>query len=153
VRGDVEGAIEYLQNALRDTDKEIHEAVYHALEIVSQLLVQFGDPLAARAHLSLLASLTPRNEQRDALEILFRMLASPTIPLLLKQQFVMMRPPEDVVWRDACQAALGAAGLGFTIWTHSLDDGTEQSLSVAPFVMPDKEGGVAVGAGLKLVGW
>ena len=53
----------------------------------------------------------------------------------------------------ACQAGLGAAGLGITIWTNVLDDGSEQSLSVAPFVMPDKEGGVAVGAGIKLAGW
>ncbi len=51
------------------------------------------------------------------------------------------------------QAGLGAAGLGFTIWSSVLDDGTEQSLSVAPFVMPDKEGGVTVGAGIKLAGW
>jgi len=119
VRGDIEGAIEYLQNALRDTDEVMHEAVFHALEIVSQLLVEFGETLAARAHLGLLIKLTPPQARQSIFEVLLRMLSNPSIPLLLKQQFTLMNPPEDVVWRDACQAALDRAEHG--VWAEALE--------------------------------
>ncbi len=117
-KGEIDDAIDTLQNAFRDTDKEIHEVVYDALGIVSQLLVRMGDVLAARAHLSLLAAISPPEERAETMQMLLRLLAVPSVPLLLKQRYELRSCPEDVVWRDAFQAALELAGRG--VWAEAL---------------------------------
>ena len=118
-RGEVRDAVQCLQTAFGASDKHIHQVVYDALEIVSQLLIHAGDILAARAHLSLLAALTPRGEDNEAMGMLLRMLALPSVPVLLKEQLELTGPPDDVLWRDACQAALDLAGSG--VWAEALD--------------------------------
>ncbi len=59
----------------------------------------------------------------------------------------------DYFTLGAIQAGLGAAAFGITVWSHVLDDGTEQSLSLSPLVLPDNKGHAALGVGLKIAGW
>jgi tetratricopeptide (TPR) repeat protein len=118
-KGEIDDAIDCLQNALRDSDSEIHEIVYNALDVVCQTLMQLGDVLAARAHLSLQAAIAPPSEKQEIMGRLLRLVGSANVPLLLKQRFELDEVHADVLWRDAFQTALQTAAKG--IWGEAFD--------------------------------
>ena len=49
--------------------------------------------------------------------------------------------------------ALGVSNLVFTVWTSNLPERQERKLTLAPMIMPDTRGRLAVGVGLWLVDW
>jgi tetratricopeptide (TPR) repeat protein len=117
-QGDQEAAVEHLQLAFQESPSAIHEMVHEALGVVANLLLQTHHFLAARAHLSLLAGIHRHDEHNEALEMLVQMNAAPAIALLLKQRHELAAPAADVLWRDACEAALELVARG--AWAEAL---------------------------------
>jgi len=116
-QADRDGAVAKLQRALAHDSREIHEIVYEAIGAVAQLLVQTGDVIAARAHLGRMVDMAPE-EDTGPRELLMRLDGAPNVPLLLKQDWDLSPPPPEVLWRDACLAALASAERG--AWSEAL---------------------------------
>jgi len=110
-------ALERLQRAQAEEASEMHEIVYEAMGAVTQLLVQTGDILAARAHLLRMLDLAPE-EDRGPRELLMQLDGSPQVPILLKQDWDLAMPPEDALWKDAFEAALTCSLRG--AWSEGL---------------------------------
>jgi len=108
---DSDTAVDHLQRALAGFAGSMHEIVYEAIGIVAHLLLQKGDVLAAQGHLILQMALMPEEDTR-AFESLIRLHSSPQMPLLLKQNITLVDPPEDVAWKEKCEAALTSANYG-----------------------------------------
>ena len=110
-------AVARLQRALADPAEEIHEIVYEAIGAVAHLLIQTGDVIAARAHLARMVDMLPEGDSGPR-QLLVRLDGSPSVPLLLKQDWDLSPPPAEALWRDACQAALEVAERG--AWSEAL---------------------------------
>ncbi len=110
-------AVARLQRALAEPSQEIHEMVYEAIGAVAHMLVQTGDLIAAQAHLGRMVDMAPESDSGPR-ELLVQLDGAPNVPLLLKQDWDLSPSPPDVLWRDACQAALESAERG--AWSEAL---------------------------------
>ena len=59
----------------------------------------------------------------------------------------------DMLWIAIPHFALGALGIGVTIWGSQDPDQATPKVSLRPLVLADNQGQPAVGVGLGVVGW
>ncbi len=103
-------AIDALQQALSLSPSPLPGTVVDVLSSVPQALLATGQIAAARGHLLLLASLMPKNE--EIVSLLFRLNASPSVPLLFKEDPDLRAAPESASWKQAFTEAMQPAGRG-----------------------------------------
>lgn len=111
-------AIAPLQKAFDHLGSEVPGRTYEALGAVGQALMIEGEFFAARAHLSLQSSIARGKDSRPT-TLLMRVLSSPQIPLLLKDDWQPVPAPDDVPWRDEFNQALEASASG--CWQRAAD--------------------------------
>ncbi len=112
-------AIGLLQTALEKCDEQIPAQVYDAIGLVAQALVAENQLIAARAHLVLQLGMSGTQDQQP-LQLLMRLNASTSVPLLAKQDLPLVPPPDDVLWKNSFNEALLPAMRG--AWRKAADD-------------------------------
>ena len=103
-------AMSPLQQSLAAVGGELPGRVYEMLGMVGQVLVLEGNFLAARAVLSLQATIEA-NDSRP-IELLARMNLSPSIPPWVKDERWLADCPSDVPWRDEFRSAVAPVQKG-----------------------------------------
>jgi len=102
-----------LQDALERVGDDMPQRVFEALGAVGQALLVEGDLIAARGHLLMYAQIAPEGDNR-ALELLLRMNLQSGLPLLMRDQQILIELPaedsgESIRWRaefeEACRLA------------------------------------------------
>jgi Flp pilus assembly protein TadD len=111
VQGDTDTAVAQLQRALEQAGGNLPGMTYLALGLVGQMLLRQEDFLAAFGHLSLQVN-CGREKAKQATELLLRLNASPSIPLLLKRDMQLDAAVSAAVPRAALEEALTLAGQG-----------------------------------------
>ena len=86
-------AVGRLQDALELTDDDMPQRVFEAIGAVGHALLIDGDMIAARAHLLLYAGVAPEGDNR-ALELLLRLNLQGGLPLLLRDNLMVMDCPQ-----------------------------------------------------------
>ncbi|RIK75071.1 MAG: hypothetical protein DCC67_15770, partial [Planctomycetota bacterium] len=86
-------AVAKLQDALERSSNDMQERVFEAIGAVGHSLLIDGDVVAARAHLTLYASVAPAGDER-ALELLLQLNLQSGLPLLLRDNLRLQDPPE-----------------------------------------------------------
>ncbi len=104
-------AIPILQDALERCTEQIPAQVYDAIGLVARALVAENQLFAARAHLVLQLGMTGAKDQQP-LEVLMRLNASPSVPLLAKQELSPPSPPDDAIWKNSYNEALSPIARG-----------------------------------------
>jgi len=94
-----------LQDALEKCDNQIPAQVYDAIGVVAQMLLTDHRLFAARAHLVLQLGMSNMQDEQ-ALQLLLRLNATPSVPLLVKQDMVIAPPPDDAMWKAAYTKAI-----------------------------------------------
>lgn len=97
VAGDSAGALDSLQLALEHYDRTISRGVMNAIRIVGALLHSMGNPLAARAHLTLYSSLSTTPDEEVG-QLLLHSYSDPDTPILLKHDYDLPVAPEGGSW-------------------------------------------------------
>ncbi|MBX7165164.1 MAG: hypothetical protein K1X74_02330 [Pirellulales bacterium] len=113
-RGELREAIELVQQALVRGENQIPRAVPDALEVITTVLAQRGDLIAAIAHTELYLAMLP--DEQEMQMALARLEAAPA-PLLLKEQRSL--EPLDDLKSPAAAEALELAHRG--AWAQAAD--------------------------------
>ena len=111
ISGELETAVERLQESLEYVEDALPSLVYSAIATLASALLEAGLLLAARGHLMMLASLT-REKKNPALEMLMQLNRTEEIPLLLKQDHQFEPCAHDAPWRGEFEAAMRSARRG-----------------------------------------
>lgn len=111
VKGNVESAVERLQEALENTDDGMLRIVYSAIVLVANALIEAGKLLAGRGHLLLHAGFGGE-ENSPAIETLVQLNMTPGLPVLFKQDFQFVECPAGVPWHGEFNAAMRSARRG-----------------------------------------
>jgi tetratricopeptide (TPR) repeat protein len=114
-------AVSHLQDALQRVDNDMPQRVFEALGAVGQALLVEGDLIAARGHLLMYAGLAPEGDNR-ALELLLRMNLQSGLPLLMRDQQVLVElsqedSGEPTPWRPEFEEASRLARRG--LWRRA----------------------------------
>ena len=104
-KGDFPTAVVELQKAIECSDTELSLAVYETMGLVGQGLMRSGNLVAGRAHTLMQAMLAPEDDNRPT-EVLERLNKVGGVPLMLKQDWRLVPPPDDAPWAEAYRAAL-----------------------------------------------
>ncbi|MGB6045411.1 MAG: hypothetical protein WBF93_19805 [Pirellulales bacterium] len=98
-------AVEPLQRALEAIEgDELPTRVYAAIGFVAECLLNEAEILAAHAHLNLQAGISGSKDS-NVVSMIMSLVASPQLPLLLKQGFVLDTAPRKARWRRIFQEA------------------------------------------------
>ena len=124
-QGDLEGAIEDLQQAMEHLHGMLPPTIYGAIGVVAQTLLQAGDVLAARGHLLMQAGLAGAQDE-NPVRLLIRINMLREIPLLLKQDYMYSDCPAGVEWADEFEAAKAIALRGAWIAACEALDALEE---------------------------
>ena len=107
-QGNTLGGLESLVRAIEASGQSMPARVYEAMTPLASMLLADGEVLPARALLMVQAEIAGPDDQRP-LQLLMRVLNSPQVPLLLKEDPVWQRAPEGAAWRGEFDQALGLA--------------------------------------------
>lgn len=107
-RGNLDEAVDLLQQAMEYVENAIPPSLYTALSTLAQALLGSGDILAVRGHLSLAAALSQGEDERP-LALLMAVDRAPEISPLLKEDFGLSEAPAGVPWEGEFKAALNPA--------------------------------------------
>jgi tetratricopeptide (TPR) repeat protein len=110
-KGNFDGAIENLQQALESVDEHLAGITYSAIAIVAAGLVATGKYLAGRGHLMFQAAVAGDKDSQPV-ETLMRLAQSPLIPVPIKQEFRYSEAPAGVAWQGEFSAAMKSARRG-----------------------------------------
>jgi hypothetical protein len=103
-------ALGYLQRAIVISQDRMHGRLYEAMAVLSRVLAAEGQFLAARA-LTLL-QLTLHRDDREPLEFMVQLNASPAVPLVVKDDRMMAEAPAGAAWKPAFDKAMELSNLG-----------------------------------------
>ncbi len=120
-------AIPLLQDALEKCHEQVPAQVYDAIGLVAQGLVAENQLIAARAHLVLQLGMSGTQDQQP-LQLLMRLNASTSVPLLAKQDLPLVPPPDDALWKSSFNESLAPAMRG--AWRKAADDLTALAAKV-----------------------
>jgi tetratricopeptide (TPR) repeat protein len=111
VRGNVDAAVERLQEALESIDDKMMRIVYSAIALIGNALLESGKLVAGRAHMLLQATF---GGERDSVGVqtLVRLNMNPSVPVLFKQDFQFAECPPGVPWQGEFTAAMKSARRG-----------------------------------------
>jgi hypothetical protein len=98
-------AVRNLQHAFEKCGDEMPLLVYEALNTVVHAQLAGGYLFAARAHLMLQTAIAQEND-RDAVQLMININASPSTPLVYKQIFRDKPAPDDAPWKEQFDSAL-----------------------------------------------
>ena len=110
-KGEVETAVEKLQQSLEYIDDLMPATIYDAIGVMAEALLASGRVLAGRGHLMMQASLMP-GKDNPAIKMLLQVNAAHQIPLLLKEDHRFATCPNDAPWRGEFAAAMRSAERG-----------------------------------------
>ncbi len=111
-------AVETLQKAIAAAGQQFPGQAYEALGVLAQVLLAEGRTMASRGHLMLQVGLSGAKNPTP-LNLLSRINASPSIPLLLKQDVNLVDAPEDALWKKSFNTAMEYAYRG--AWRKCVD--------------------------------
>lgn len=120
-------AVARLQDALERCDEQIPAQVYDAIGMVAQALIAENQLLAARAHLVLQVGMTGTKDEQP-LQLLMRLNSSTSVPLLAKQDWSPVPPPDDALWKKSFNEALSPAMRG--AWRKAANELVELAAKV-----------------------
>jgi tetratricopeptide (TPR) repeat protein len=120
-------AVARLQDALERCDEQIPAQVYDAIGMVAQALIAENQLLAARAHLVLQVGMTGTKDEQP-LQLLMRLNSSTSVPLLAKQDWSPVPPPDDALWKKSFNEALSPAMRG--AWRKAVTELVELAAKV-----------------------
>lgn len=109
-------AVGPLQNALEQLEQEMPQRVLEAVGAVGQALLMQGEIIAARSHLLLYAAISPEEDNRGV-ELLLRMNLQAGLPLLMRESWQLLPPPDDAEWKDRFEHASNLSMRG--LWRQS----------------------------------
>ncbi len=96
--------IQPLQKALELSEDSLSGRVVASVARLGEMLLMQGQITAARGHFMLAYSLNPQDEA--SLQLLARFFASPSVPLLLKNEQMLASAPDGVAWKAEFDAAV-----------------------------------------------
>ncbi len=99
-----QAALDLLQRAIVVSQNRIHGRLYEAMAVLSRALAAEGQFLAARA-LTVLQITLHRDDPRS-LEFMVQLNASPTVPLVVKDDRMLAEAPAGAAWKPAFDKAL-----------------------------------------------
>ena len=103
-------ALDYLQRAIAISQDRLHGRLYEAMAVLSRVLAAEGQFLAARA-LTLL-QITLHREDPQPLNFMVQLNASPSVPLVVKDDRPLAEAPAGAAWKPAFDKALELTDLG-----------------------------------------
>lgn len=106
----LEAGVGQLQDALEHVETNIPRQVYDAIGAIAVVGLQTGRPISALAHLTLQSALDRKDE--NVINMLGRVMSSPNIPLLMKDERRIGPAPADAPWKSAYDDALREANRG-----------------------------------------
>ena len=128
---DGRAALDYLQRAIAVSENHLHGRLYEAMNVLSHVLAADGQFLAARS-LAIL-QLTLHREDPQPLEFLVQLNASPAVPLLVKDDRMLVEAPAGVAWKAAFDKAMELTNLGqLAAAAQQFATLTEENPQVAP---------------------
>ncbi len=110
-------AMQKLQQAIAASGQSIHVRIYDAMRSVAEALLAEGQLLAARS--LLLYQLTLDQSDRGPVEAIMQLNASPSIPLLLKQDPPLETTVDNVPWKNDFDQAMQHVGDGH--WQEAVE--------------------------------
>lgn len=118
-QGNSLAAVGGLQYALERCDNVLPRRVFEAIGAVGHALLLHGSLVAARAHLLLYAGVAPEGDQR-AVELLLRMNLQGGLPLLLRDNLLLLPAPADAPYKAPFEEARQLAQRG--LWRRAEAD-------------------------------
>ena len=109
--GELDNAVDKLQQCLDLIGDNIPYSVIEAIRIVGISLLQSGRVIAARNHLQLYQGYSQEEDEKIS-RLIMQTYTSPKIPLLMKVENPTSTPPEDAPWKNDCQTALELGSRG-----------------------------------------
>ena len=97
VSGDSRRAMDLILGAVAASKGQMHGRVYNAMSALSRVLAAGGEFLAARAMATL--QLNIQEQDRRPMALLVDLHASPSVPLLLKDERILRSCPDHVPWK------------------------------------------------------
>ncbi len=104
-------AVLALQGALASVEEQMPTRVYEAIGMIGRALLGEGNILAAKAHLLLQAAIGGTDDPR-AMSLLTPLIRSADIPLILRDEQLLVAPPKDALYKEACDVASDLATRG-----------------------------------------
>ena len=104
-------AVLALQGALASVEQQMPTRVYEAIGMIGRALLGEGNILAAKAHLLLQAAIGGTDDPR-AMSLLTPLIRSADIPLILRDEQLLVAPPKDAPYKEAGDQASGLATRG-----------------------------------------
>ncbi len=98
-----------LQRALAAAKETMYGRIYEAMEVVAQVLVSEGQIRASRAILQLLAVIAEEEEDNRLIGMIAEVNRSLVVPLLIKDDPMLVDCPEDVPWKARFDEAMELA--------------------------------------------
>jgi tetratricopeptide (TPR) repeat protein len=111
VRGNVDTAVERLQEALESIEDRMMRIVYSAIALIGNALLESGKIVAGRGHMLLQATFGGEKDS-PAVQALVRLNMSPNIPVMFKQDFTFGECPPGSPWQGEFTAAMKSARRG-----------------------------------------
>ncbi len=103
--GNLNAAINYIQDAFDTADGTVTPRMYEATVVLGNMLMRAGLPAACKGHLQLALALSDAKDERCA-QLLMQLNHSRQIPLLLREPLNMQSCPPDVTWRIEFEHAM-----------------------------------------------
>jgi hypothetical protein len=110
VEGDARTALSLLVRALRAGNGSLASRTYQAMGLVAAVLLHDGFPMPARAILQLQCDLAERDPRPQ--QVLAALSQAADVPLLLRDDSVILPCPENAAWNDRFNDALQAVAIG-----------------------------------------
>ena len=104
-QGDSRSAIDSLVRAIEISGESMPARVYEAITPLATMLLSQGEILTARALLLVQAEIAGSEDTRPV-SLLMRILNSPQVPLIMKEDPAWAPPPEGVAWKSEFEEAL-----------------------------------------------
>jgi hypothetical protein len=98
-------AVEPLQQAIAASANAMTPQVFDAIGVVAERLLADGQYLSAMGHLTLLSDLSGGKDERSE-SLLRNLVASPQLPLLMKEDQLLAPAPEGALWKSAFDKAM-----------------------------------------------
>jgi tetratricopeptide (TPR) repeat protein len=109
IRGNSRLGVERLQAAFEESNGTIGHQVLGAIPVLSDVLLSEGDVLGGYGHAMLYASLLRGSQDEEASKRLSRLRMAPSLPIVLRQEWVLRPAPEEAAWKPKFDAAMELA--------------------------------------------
>lgn len=134
LHGQVDAAVEHLQQSIENINEMVHSATATAMTVVAQALLHDGRVMAARGHLLMRAGLSG-GEDREAVSALMDLNRIERLPTMMKQDFQYAECPPGVPWHGEFEAAMKSARRGAWLAACESLESLDQKAPYQPAVL------------------